>query len=199
MGAGLCSAEDVRSIPCALSRFVLRLNRMLTIVGQEFCAQMDAEFGSYVPFKLRSQTDDGSPHFYWRTGDFETSLLEVEINPADGQLIGASLLLPGRVSRNFPILNFPDQISDGSPRVCVNNWPDDRFLDETGLLQVFVDLSRLLILLGNSVAIRSISAGNVTFGICASDSLVWILVNGLNFEELSRLAEEFRDESGVER
>ncbi|MDU9030470.1 hypothetical protein [Pseudomonas mediterranea] len=172
---------------------------MLTIVGQEFCAQMDAEFGSYVPFKLRSQTDSGSSHFYWRTGDFESTLLEVEINPADGQLIGASLLLPGRVSRNFPTMNFPDQISDGSPRVCVDNWPDDRFLDEPGFLQVFVDVSRLLILISSSVAVRLVSAGNVTFGICASESLVWILVNGLNVEDLSGLAKEFGNESGVER
>lgn len=159
---------------------------MLSIVGQKSCERMAAEFGDCVPFKFRCGIEGASPHLYWRTGNLESTLLEVEISPIDGQIVGASLLLPGSVSKEFPALNLPEPVV-GSPMVRIDDWPADRFLDESKPFQVFVDGSRLLILLSDAVATESIAAGNVTFGVCANSSLAWILASDLNPERLAEL------------
>jgi len=158
---------------------------MLTIFGQKLPAPVVVEFGDYVPFKFRCLVESKSPHLYWRAGNLESTLIEVEINPVDGQITAVALLLPGRVGKKFPVLGLPLNSSEGLPLFRIHDWPNDRVMDEPKPFQVFVDETRLLILLSDTVATRSMTSSQVTFGVCANDSLAWILVNDLNSERLA--------------
>lgn len=160
---------------------------MLKIVGQSPCGQTVLEFGDYVPFKFLCSDMDTSPHLYWRTGDFDSTLLEIEIDRGSGQVLGGSLILPGSVSKDFPTLTHPDESSSGSPVVLTDNWRDDRYLDDLSPFQVFIDSSRLLILLSGSEAAKTIVSGNVVFGVSSSNSLVWMLITSLIGEQLIKL------------
>lgn len=162
---------------------------MLRIVGCQDCGKTEIEFGDYLPFKFWNHAQSNEPKLYWRTGDFKSTLLEIEIDCVASQIIGVSLLLPGKVSRNFPKLNLSNAIrTDGYPIVDTNEWPGDRIKDEPNALLVFVDSSRLLITLSDSVATtKTISADDATFGVDANDSIVWILVSNLPGEKLIEL------------
>lgn len=162
---------------------------MLKIIGCQECGQTEIEFGDYLPFKFWNQCGSKGPKFYWRTGDLKSTLLEVEIDRVAGQIIGVSLLLPGKISRDFPKLSVANAIrSNGYPIVDINDWPDDRIKDEPNELRVFVDSSRLLITLSDSVASKkTISADIATFGVDANESLVWMLVSNLPGEKLTAI------------
>ncbi len=163
---------------------------MLKIVGCQDCGKTEIEFGDYVPFKFWNHLQSNEPKFYWRTGDLKSTLLEVEIDRVAGHIVGVSLLLPGEVSRDFPVLNLPnDSRASGYPTVDTNEWPDDRIKDEPNALHVFVDSSRLLMTFSTSTAAtRTISAGDATFGIDANDFIAWMLVSNLPAEKLNQLA-----------
>ena len=166
-----------------------KVNKVLKVIDCQDCGKTAIEFGDYLPFKFWHQAQSNEPKFYWRTGDLKSTLLEVEIDSVAGQIIGVSLLLPGKVSRDFPELNLSNAIrSEGYPIVDTNEWPDDRIKDEPSALHVFVDSSRLLITLSASVlATKTISADDATFGVDANDSIVWMLVSNLSEEKLSAL------------
>jgi hypothetical protein len=161
---------------------------MLKIIGQNLGKDVEVELGDYVPLKLIFQKESDRPHLYWRAGDLESTLPEVEINPGDGQIFAASLLVMGSVGKYFPILTLPKDSVIGVPIVCIAEWPSNRFNDEVEPFQVFVDSSRLLILFNSSaVAVKTVAANNVFFGLSANGSLTWILVDGLEGEKLAEL------------
>lgn len=160
---------------------------MLTVIGETPCEELETELGDYVPFKFQCYTNGGEA-IYWRTGDLESTLLEVEINADNGQVVGVSLLLAGVVKKGLPVLQFPENSHAGLPIVCTGNWSDDRFLDEVKPFDVFIDESRLLVMLSNNTAKKILVAGNVTFGICADESLSWMLVSDLDPNRLAELA-----------
>lgn len=159
----------------------------MRIVGQKLCEKIETELGDYVPFKFRCHTKAEGASLYWRTGNLESTLLEVEVNVSDGQVVGASLLLTGSVNNGLPELRVPESSFVGLPVVCTSDWPDDRFLDQIKPFKVFIDESRLLVLLSSSDAERVLVASNVTFGVCADKSLSWMLVSGLNSDQLEGL------------
>ena len=163
---------------------------MLKIVGCHESGKTEVEFGEYLPFKFWYQAQSIGPKFYWRTGDLKSTLFEVEIERATGRIISASLLLPGEVRKDFPVLNlFDDLGARGYPIVDTNGWPDDSFNDEPCVLRVFIDSSRLLITLSESVATRrTISADNTTFGLDANGFIVWILISNLPTEKLELIS-----------
>lgn len=160
---------------------------MLKIVGPKPCERLETEFGEYVPFRIWCKAEHSEPSLYWRTGDLKSTLIEIEIRRQDGQIIGASLLLPGKVSAGFPVLTFPEKSSAGLPTVSVDGWPGNRIVDDVNPFQVFVDRSRLLVLLKASVATELYVADNVTFAVCDDNSLAWMLVNNLSQEKLGGL------------
>lgn len=161
---------------------------MLKLIGENPCEQLEIELGDYVPFRFQCPTKKVRS-IYWRTGDFESTLLEVEINADDGQMVGAALLLAGKVKKGLPALWLPEKSLTGLPIVCTDHWPDGIFLDEIKSFDVFIDESRLLVSMSNLLAERILVAGNIIFGICANDSLSWMLVNELDSGRLAEMAE----------
>lgn len=160
---------------------------MLSIIGKKQCEQIEVSVDDYVPLRILCESDRGTPSLYWRTGNMKSTLLEVEISPVDGQIIGVSLLLPGEIGSTLRLHDTPDAMS-GIPLVRFHEWPDGGFLDDPGALRVFVDGSSLLILIGDSIASRSLAACNVVFGISVDTSLAWIRVDNLSFEALRMFA-----------
>jgi len=57
---------------------------MLQIIGESSSRIVEIEFGDYVPFKFQCSYKGDSPHLYWRTGDLESTLLEIQIDRKSG-------------------------------------------------------------------------------------------------------------------
>jgi len=149
------------------------------------------EFGDYLPFKFWSDGHHYDPKLYWRTGNLASKMLDVEIDWITGEVIGVVLLLPGRVSREFPELQIePDCVSSGYPVVDISDWPLDRMKDAPGPMAIHVDASRMLIRLGEQVEVASlIGTGDVVFELDAQCAIVGILVLNLPKQKIDAFAE----------
>jgi hypothetical protein len=166
----------------------IRGNDMLKIVNKAPCEDVLKESGEYVPFKFQLSRTDNRSHIYWRTGDFEKTLLEIEIDSKDGKITGGLLLLPGNVSKNFPILTGLDNTTNGTPVASITNWPDDRYIDEAGEIQIFSQSSDLLILISSKwQSTNCISTGGMIFGLSENGLLIWILAKGLSKDQLNQI------------
>ncbi len=152
---------------------------MLRVIGEAPSADVNIEFGEYVPFKFQFADTGSIPHCYWRAGDMDSSLIEVGINIDTGAITGVTVLLCGNIRREFPNLSGADRSCDGVPIIAIDGWPENRYLDETLPFTVFADASRVLILFSeSSIAVRSIISGEITFGVSHNEELVWIMVEG---------------------
>jgi hypothetical protein len=161
---------------------------MLKIVGEIHCQQTYIEFGEYLPFKFWCDSSENHPHLYWRTGNFDTSLIELEIEPISGKIIGAALILPGPIYHEFPSLNFEKlHAKKGFPVIDIKNWPLSRFEEFKKEFQIYVNVNKLLILFDDSISASNvIISQNISFGICDANTLVWILVSELSAENLNQ-------------
>ncbi|NVE01682.1 hypothetical protein [Massilia sp. BJB1822] len=163
---------------------------MLRVIDYQDCENVECEFGDYLPFKIWQNLPSNGRNVYWRTGNFKSTLLELEIDRITSQIVSMSLVLPGKVENGFPELNIPGEFrSLGFPRVAIDEWPDNGFKDEVGAFNIFVDSNRLLIAFSDELLIKSvISKGDVVFCVDSENHMVAILVNNLNESEL----EEFK-------
>lgn len=160
---------------------------MLKVIGSKLCERTETAFGDYLPFKFGCVPRPSGTHLYWRTGNLKTTLVEIEIDKATRQIVGVSLLLPGPISKDFPILgsSIPSELT-GYPLVAVDGWPDNAIKDEPSSLQVFVHTNRLLIMLSDTgAASKTIASQNIIFGIDENDSLIWLLIENLDPQKLT--------------
>ena len=158
---------------------------MLKITGYGGSGKTKSEFGEYLPFRFWCESASTDPRVYWRTGDLSSTLLEVEIDSANGYIVGASLLLPGKVSREFPELQFNANRAHGFPIVNLTEWTDKITNDEIGALKVFISSNCLLITFSPSLDTEMTIAGDdVTFGVDIRGAIIWILVSHLPAEKV---------------
>lgn len=173
----------------ALYRALCEGKQVLSIVGHADCKRVDAEFSDYVPFAFRLEHAEERPHIYWRTGNMQSTLLEVEISPVDGRIVGASLLLAGEVAKGMPDLTLPLNASVGVPIVATSGWSAGVSFDDPAPICVFVEGSNLLIRFSLDEAAQSIKLRGIMIGVAADSSLVWIFVTGLSSDEIAKLAQ----------
>lgn len=149
---------------------------MLKVIGHKPCEDAWSEFGPHAPFAICTRAERARPSFYWRTGDLKATLLELEVSPDDGQIIAATLLLPGVVATEFPLMDLPADVVDGMAVVQTEGWPGDRILDEPGSFSVYVRESSVLILFSASAPVRRYVTGDISIACCDDGALAWILV-----------------------
>jgi hypothetical protein len=136
------------------------------------------------------------PPYYWRTGDFRRSLLEIGLHPATGQLISIGLILVDELrawSTVLPDLNIiPERIENSVPICDRARWSDtNRFVDEIGALDVWLGTNRLLLRFGEADSQRSIQSGQVQFGITQQGDLAAIQINNLTNSDVSAIRHMF--------
>ena len=148
---------------------------MLRIVDAGSSGAPDMEFGDYLPFKLQFPTDVGCPHLYWRTGDFNRRLIELQIDRQDGRILAISLVLPGMVVEGLPKFVLPINAIDGVPVTSTQGWPENRLIDDSQDFEVFVDDEFIFVRFDTMNAISRITSSKVSFGIEEEGGLVWIL------------------------
>lgn len=160
---------------------------MLYVVGHADGRRVDAEFSEYIPFAFRFEHVEGRPHIYWRTGDMQSTFLEIEISPINGGVVGGLLLLAGDVIKGLPDFTLPFESSVGVPIVAMGSWSAGAAVDEPAPFCVFLEGSRLLIRFSLDEAVQSIEISGLVIGVAADSSMVWIFATDLSSEDLAKL------------
>ena len=76
---------------------------MPNVIDSKMISRIQIEIDDYIPLSCRCVDMEVESLFYWRTGDFKSSLLEIGINPKDGTLLRIKMPLAGKV---YQVLNY---------------------------------------------------------------------------------------------
>ncbi|MFB0825965.1 hypothetical protein ACEU07_11825 [Chromobacterium violaceum] len=154
---------------------MLKIERLGEVV------RMTPEFGGYLPFKcdfIGRQRGDGG--VYWRLGNFESSLVEIEVDKDSGVIASFSLVMFDSLMGGIPNLNIPLRKEVGVPLFPLESWQGEMFLDEKAEIQVFFESDALMVAWSNVCETTWIvESDGVSFGVGPCDRLCWIYVQGL--------------------
>jgi hypothetical protein len=147
---------------------------MVVLAGVDKNFSLDYLEDDYVPVKYANEKSQCLP-IYFRTGDFESSLLELAVEPDTGKIIGLQLLLAGCIQHCKPVLELPEYFNKGVPILGAEQWEHASTLDEHNPIKVHIDNGEIIILM-NSLPMKSlIVTGSLKFGFDSEDKLMAII------------------------
>jgi hypothetical protein len=152
---------------------------MLKVVGVKESSPARIELGEYVLLNVEFDNErlPAAP-FYWRTGDFLRSLVEVGINRRSGALAKVGLVVYGESALLSNEAEYWEYVSIvGIPLLNVDDWPADRYKDEPGYLAVAESNTCLLISFSPDKTVDSVcESDGVRFGVNSNRDLTWIAI-----------------------
>lgn len=152
---------------------------MLKVVGVKEPSSAMIEFGEYVLLNVEFDNERlPTAPFYWRTGDFVGSLVEVGINRRSGAVAKIGLIAYGESELLSSAAEYWECVSiAGVPLLNVNDWSSDRYKDEPGHLAVAENDLCLLISFSLDKKVDSVyESCGVGFGVNSNCDLVWISI-----------------------
>lgn len=159
---------------------------MLKVVSCTSYSDANVKFDEYIPITFKCLSENTPVPLYWRFGDFERSLMEIGIHPNTGALTKIVLTKFNNIFRSDggeEFLTIPG--TEGVPVFDISSWPDDRFKDEMGVLDVYVGDSFFYIkFLESFITCKVLSVNNVSFGLDGSSNLLWIAFDDLRQEDI---------------
>lgn len=109
-------------------------------------ATAEIRFDSYIHLTIdwNIKNATGNNNFYWRTGDFHSSLLEICIESNVGVISSITLTLINALKciSGDPFFNIPSE--NGLPVFDILSWGSDIFKDESGEIQLFLAKKRFI-------------------------------------------------------
>lgn len=176
---------------------------MLRVVGSVSADDCWIVMDEYVPLRLRCSHKPDVP-IYWRTGNFDTSLLEVGLHPDTGAICtvtvtGTDLFDPSgfRVMPNATSASAMSRIR-GMPICNIAGWPSDpfierfrdRFKDEPGPFTVTVGRNNIVVWLGPETPLSVMYESKaMTVGVNASDEICYLLFEGISSHDIDQLCQ----------
>lgn len=151
---------------------------MLKVVEYKESQPVHIEYDIYTPVTVEFGTWNISKEstIYWRTGNFTKSLIEIGIGKDTGDLRSITLTLIEKVQElkylNFDMENVP--MNKGLPKCQIKQYSGETYIDEPGMLDVYIGNDKVLILFSNKKPKSIIQndklgfildANNIVFGI----------------------------------
>lgn len=153
------------------------------------------EIDDYIPLNIEWVGSGISPPYYWRTGNFCTSLLEIGIAPESQMIRSMTLTLADRINAGLGDLTLAGLPSlFGLPIFKPKDWSVDIYIDEVRDFEVFVGKTNLLLsLMPIDQIISTVTTEQVRFGLSGENYLVGIEVFDLTDEEILKLQSALSD------
>lgn len=151
---------------------------MLKVVEYKESQPVHIEYDIYTPVTVEFGTWNilKESTIYWRTGNFTKSLIEIGIGKDTGDLRSITLTLIEKVQElkylNFDMENVP--MNKGLPKCQIKQYSGETYIDEPGMLDVYIGNDKVLILFSNKKPKSIIQndklgfildANNIVFGI----------------------------------
>ena len=148
------------------------------------------EFDIYVPIKIRvGHWDMSKEHtIYWRTGDFEKSLIEIGLGSETGILRSFTLTEAAIVSSNDQCIESIDcETIEGTPIFDISGFPSNGFLDCTNQFNVYLGQKELLVSISMNSCIRRFNQDRFVYWFDSNDNLISVRVTDITSEEMYTL------------
>jgi len=153
------------------------------------------ECDGYVPLIARSVGCKAFPLWYWRTGDFKKSLIEVGVDPSSGAICKITVLCLAGIGSHASQMADLSATQAGLPCISLEDWAGASRKDVEQPVEAALIGNRLVLHFGPprgqlSTAIRN---GRVVFQVDQSGVICGIEILDLSTKEL----EEFRYAVGM--
>jgi hypothetical protein len=154
---------------------------MLKVLEYEDKKTESIEFNTYIPMYVEFGSWDISkePTVYWRTGDFEKSLIEIEIGKNKGDIRSITL----NQCEKIDMIEIPEiknkKTFEGFPVVNLLNLLNETYVDEISNLKVSIYQDIVYILFSEHEITSVLQNDNVGFGLDNDNIICSIIVKGL--------------------
>lgn len=163
---------------------------MLKLKNVEKIINHTIEFDIYVPLKIRvGHWDMSKEHtIYWRTGDFDKSLLEIGLGSETGILRSFTLTEASiNDSNNNSIEVLDCETIEGTPLFKINNFPPNGFLDFKNQFNVYLEQNVLYVSIKMSSCSKRIKQGRIEFMFDCNNHLRSVKIVDITSEEMKIL------------
>ncbi|OCG66909.1 hypothetical protein A9G41_11860 [Gilliamella sp. Nev5-1] len=153
----------------------------------------NVEIDYYVPFTIDIKENEffNENSLYWRTGNFDTSLLEIEIGEKSGILKSITLTSVNQITTNdinFKALNT----IIGAPILDISRIKN-KIYDYVSEYIVSLTINNITVNMSTkTVAKTIIKTGRITLGFGFENELMFITINNLSSNEYKDLKDSFR-------
>ncbi len=151
----------------------------------------------YVPINIKfcySNIEDQEDNLYWRSGNFNNSLIEIGIGKISGKIQSITVVLVSKVSKNAKLFISKKTIEKtGLPVFDTTKWQGDeyadRFLEEVGEFEINIGQDDAFIIFSKNEIVLKVTNDRVVFGFDNNNQLCSIEVKNMNTEEKTILEE----------
>ncbi len=164
---------------------------MLKVVGATSVDTCAVEMDGFVPLSFRCLGAPNVP-IYWRTGNFDTSLLEIGLHPITGAICSVTVtsIDPSGFLAARSGLDDVRRTLPGMPFCDIAAWPSDRFKDEAGDFTIEVGENSVTIWLAPLRSVDAMyEAGSARFGVDVTEHLCCLLFERLNTQDIEHLGQ----------
>lgn len=142
----------------------------------------------YVPVDIRFEGSFVWPPYYWRTGDFERSLIEIGVDPQTGTICKVVVVCIGDLENEGSAGNkLTSEAVNGLPCANLAIWADERTrVDENMKVSTTLGKDRLRFLFGDTKKrlANTISCDRVAFLVDEQNKLSGFEIRELSSNEL---------------
>ncbi len=160
---------------------------MLKVVEYKEIQPVHIEYDIYTPVTVEFGTWNISKEstIYWRTGNFTKSLIEIGIGKDTGDLRSITLTLIEKVQElkylNFDMENVP--MNKGLPKCQIKQYSGETYIDEPGMLDVYIGNDKVLILFSNKKPKSMIQNNKLVFILDANNIVCGIVICSMSEHE----------------
>lgn len=143
------------------------------------------EIDQYIPIKIKWGKWDlcSENTFYWRTGDFKKSLIEVGIASKSGLIRSVTLVHSDYISFEQMENDLTNTVEHGAPMFLINSVEEKTRLDEQGMLRVNYSSCTLGIILSSNPIVKKVINGRVVFELDNCSNVCRITITNLTTNE----------------
>ncbi|MAS38308.1 MAG: hypothetical protein CL610_30200 [Anaerolineaceae bacterium] len=169
---------------------------MLRVRNTEQAPEGQIELSDLV-LKVEWPVPNAERPLYWRTGDFQRSLLEIGLHPVTGRLVSVTAVLLPQLepwtTETRSLSDVEKRHVNSVPVFHLANWQGtDQFADEPNRIQARLGTDSLLIDWNDQPGTsHCIQSGRVLFGVGEDDALTAIQFVNLSAEEVASIRDMF--------
>lgn len=155
---------------------------MLKIESYKDVQEELIEYDLYIPINIKfgNQSDINAPIFYWRTGDFQESLIEIGIGKEEKEIRTITLTICNNVyERERDDISFLRTVA-GVPIVAIECLENNMCVDYEGILKFCYDEDGISILFSESKPVLCIKNKSVNFLVDIDNNWIGLRINDLS-------------------
>jgi len=167
---------------------------LIKIYDNREVQKISIECDLYIPIDIKFGNWDNvlEPTVYWRTGDFQKSIIEVGIGKYSQKIRSITLVGCDKVFESKKSHRRFQDVTSGCPIVSICNLSDNSYIDEEGAVEVHFKGNDVYILFSGTEATSCMENESVEFLLDLNSNWVGICIKDIDKVNLSILKESLK-------